>query len=186
MKKRIFALAIVMICIAILASTTLAYFTDTAAARNVITSGGIDIAIVEQLAGESLQPYPGEPIPVMPATAVSKIVSVHNLEEAAWIRAAYTVTVYDAAGNARDISAEELEKLILIRPDTTCWTQADGWWYYTEAVAPGAMTSPLFTEVAFSGPNMDNEYQNCTVVIDVDAQAVQYANNQEAQGWPAD
>jgi len=37
---------------------------------------------------------------------------------------------------------------------------------------------------------MGNEYQNCTVSVDVSAQAVQVANNGadvlEAKGWPAE
>lgn len=189
MKKRIFALAVVMICLSVLASTTIAYFTDTDTAQNVITSGGIDIHIVEQqLVDGSLQPYPTESIPVMPATTVSKIVSVQNMDEPAWVRANYTVTVYDADGNKMDISAGELEKVIMIAPDGANWTQKDGWWYYNTAVNGGETTKPLFDEVVFSGPYMDNKYQDCTVEIIVTAQGVQQANNgstvMEALGWP--
>ena len=189
MKKRIFALAVVLTCLAILASTTLAYFTDIGIARNVITSGGIDIRIVEQqLVDGNLVDYPGEPILVMPDTAVSKIVSVQNTDEPAWIRASYTVTVYDIEGKPMDIPAEELATVIGIAPDTTNWTMKDGWFYYNTAVKTGETTHPLFEEVVFSGPHMDNKYQNCTAVIDIDAQAVQTANNGDtvwnALGWP--
>ena len=189
MKKRIFAVAVVLICLSVLASTTIAYFTDSDVARNVITSGGIDIRIVEQqMVEDSLVDYPSEPIPVMPATTVSKIVSVQNTDEPAWIRATYTVTVYDAENKAMEIPADELAKVILITPDDASWTLKDGWWYHNIAVATGKMTAPLFEEVVFSGPDMDNKYQNCTVVIDVKAEAVQTANNGttvwEALGWP--
>lgn len=189
MKKRIFALAVVLICLSVLASTTIAYFTDTDIARNVITSGGIDIRIVEQqLVDGKLVDYPSEPIPVMPATTVSKIVSVQNTDEPAWIRATYTVTVYDMDGNEVDVSADELEKVIMIDPDGTNWTEKDGWWYYNTAIASGETTKPLFEEVVFSGPYMDNKYQDCTVEIIVTAQGVQQANNgstvMEALGWP--
>ena len=48
----------------------------------------------------------------------------------------------------------------------------------------------LFEQVSFVGTKMGNEYQLCTVVIDVTVQAVQMANNGEsvleAIGWPAD
>ena len=190
MKKRIFALAVVLICLSVLASTTIAYFTDTDIARNVITTGGIDIHIIEQqLVDGKLVDYPNEPIPVMPASAVSKIVSVQNTDEPAWVRMNYTLTVYDAEGKEMDIPADELAKVIVITPDATNWTQKDGWWYYNTAVKGGETTKPLFEEVAFSGPHMDNKYQLCTVVIDVTAQAVQQANNGatvlEAAGWPA-
>ena len=83
-----------LICISILASTTIAYFTDAATARNVITSGGISIRVVEQqLVGDTLTPFPEEPIEIMPGKTVSKIVSVNNIEQAAWVRVNYTVTV---------------------------------------------------------------------------------------------
>lgn len=189
MKKRIFALAVVLICLSVLASTTIAYFTDTDIARNVITSSGIDIHIVEQqLVDGKLVNYPGEPIPVMPATTVSKIVSVQSSEQAAWVRMNYTLTVYDAEGKEMEIPVEELAKVIVIDTDTSNWTLKDGWWYYNTAIKSGEMTKPLFEEVVFSGPDMDNKYQNCTVMIDVNAQAVQTVNNGEtvweALGWP--
>lgn len=189
MKKRIFAVAAVLICLSVLASTTIAYFTDTDIARNVITSGGIDIRIVEQqLVDGKLVDYPSEPIPVMPAATVSKIVSVQNMDETAWIRANYIVTVYDMDGNEMDVSADELEKVIMIDPDGTNWTEKDGWWYYNTVIASGETTKPLFEEVVFSGPYMDNKYQDCTVEIIVTAQGVQQANNgstvMEALGWP--
>ena len=190
MKKRIFALAVVLTCLSILASTTLAYFTDIGTARNVITSGGIGIELIEQqLVGGTLQPWPEMPVPVMPGTAVSKIASAKNLEQPAWIRMNYTVTVYDAAGKTMDVPADELAEVIVIEPDGTEWIRKDGWWYYKAAVNTGETTEPLFEEVVFSGPHMDNKYQNCTVEVIVKAQGVQTANNGEsaleAAGWPA-
>lgn len=190
MKKRILAISVVMICLSVLASVTLAYYTDSAVARNVITSGGIDIEIVEQqLVDNTLQPYPDRPIHVMPATTVSKIVSVRNIQQTAWIRANYTLTIYDANDKVMEIPTQELEKVVIIEPNSTGWTEKDGWWYCNTAAGTGEMTKPLFEKVSFSGPYMDNQYQGCTLVIDVNAQAVQKANNGdtalEAAGWSA-
>lgn len=189
MKKKIIYIAAIIIGLSIIAGGTLAYFTTSDTARNVITTGGVDIMVVEQrLVNGELQPYPNQPIPVMPATTVSKIVSVRSVQEPAWVRMNYTVTVYDEAGEVLEISDEELEKAILINPDATNWTLKDGWWYYNTSVKSGEATKPLFEELSFSGPNMDNKYQLCTVVIDVTAQGVQKANNGtsvwEALGWP--
>ena len=190
MKKKILYIAVIVICLSLITGGTYAYFTTSDTARNVITSGGIEVNVVEQqLVNGTLQPYPNQPIPVMPATTVSKIVSVQSVEQAAWVRMNYTLTVYDPDGKEMEIPADELAKVIVIDPDTTSWTEKDGWWYYNTAVKTGEVTKPLFEEVAFSGPNMDNKYQLCTVVIDVTAQAVQQANNGvtvwEALGWPA-
>ena len=113
MKKRIFAFAVVVICLSILASTTLAYFTDTAVARNVITSGGVDIAIEEwQETLEGLIPYPSQDIRVMPATQVSKIVTVRNLDARSFIRVKLELILLDGEEQVMDIPAEEMEKII--------------------------------------------------------------------------
>lgn len=191
MKKKLWILAVTAICLSILASSTYAYFTDIGTARNVITSGGIDIKVVEQqLVEDILQPYPDQPIRVMPATTVSKIVSVRNMEQTAWIRANYTITVYDAEGKELSIPDGELAKVIVIEPNAVNWTLKDGWWYYNDPVQTEEMTEPLFAEVVFSGSNMDNQYQCCSVQIDVTAQGVQKANNGvsalEAAGWPVE
>lgn len=189
MKKRIFAFAVVVICLSILASTTLAYFTDTAVARNVITSGGVDIAIEEwQETQDGLIPYPDKSITVMPATRVSKIVTVRNLDARSFIRVKLELTLLDGEEQVMDIDAEEMEKIIHLIMNTQDWTEKDGWWYYGAAVNTNEATLPLMTAVEFDGPNMTNEYQNCTVLIDVTAQAVQTANNGtsaiDALGWP--
>ena len=190
MKKKILYIAAIIICLSLITGGTYAYFTTSDTARNVITAGGVKVKVVEQqLVNGALQPYPSQPIPVMPATTVSKIVSVQSTEQAAWVRMNYTLTVYDADGKEMEISADELAKVIVIEPDTANWTHKDGWWYYNSALNAGETTKTLFETVAFSGPAMDNKYQMCTVMIDVNAQAVQQANNgtavMEATGWPA-
>ena len=189
MKKKILAMAVVLICVSILASTTLAFFTDSGTAHNVITTGGIRLEIVEQqnVDGE-IRPYPAEPIRIMPGSTVSKIVSLRSLAQSGWLRAKYTITVLDSQGKAMNVPAEELEKMIIIDTDTEKWTEKDGWFYYAEALSGGESTGSLFTQVQFSGPEMGNEYQNCSIIIDVVAQAVQQANNGDsaltAAGWP--
>lgn len=190
MKKKLLYIAAIIICLSLITGGTYAYYTTSDTARNVITSGGVEVAVVEQqLVNGSLQPYPNQPIQVMPATTVSKIVSVQSSGQAAWVRMKYTLTVFDAQGREMDIPADELAKVIVIEADTSNWTLKDGWWYYNTAVKGGETTKPLFEEVVFSGPYMDNKYQLCTVQIDVTAQAVQQANNGttvwEALGWPA-
>ena len=72
--------------------------------------------------------------------------------------------------------------------NTEDWTELeDGFYYYNDVLKAGDTTSPLFTSVIFD-KSMGNLYQNCTVNIDVQAQATQVANNGtnvfEAKGWP--
>lgn len=188
MKKRVFAIAVIVICLSILASTSLAYYTTKGTARNTITSGGIAVEVVEkQLVDGVLKDYPNGPndsIPVMPTSEVSKIVSVKCTEKEAWVRMTYTVTVLDAE---EPISAAELKKAVIIETDDENWIQKGDWWYYKTSLKTGETTKPLFNTVSFSGPDMDDRFQGTKVKVNVIAQAVQKANNgttvEEAQGW---
>ena len=187
-KKQILALGVVVLCLAILASSTIAYFTDAAAARNVITSGAIDITVVEQQQTDgTLLPYPADPISMMPGDTVSKIVSVRSEENDAYIRVQISVTVLDDSGVPMELSDETLSSLVIVNTEDP-WTLQVGWWYYPDAVGAGDETAPLLREVTFSGPDMDNAYQGCRVQIDILAQSVQAANNGDtaltAAGWP--
>ena len=104
MKKRIFAIAVIIICLSILGSATLAYFTDQAVARNVITSGGVAISIEEwQETSEGRVPYPTQPILVMPATDVSKIVTVRNHDARSFIRVQLKLLLTDSTGEGMEI-----------------------------------------------------------------------------------
>ena len=187
MKKKILYITAIVFMLSIITGGTLAYFNTSETATNVITTGGVAIDV---LVNGSVQSDYDDPIPIMPATKVDRSITVRSTEQAAWIRVNYKLAVFDADGQKMDISDEELEKVVLITPDNTNWTQKDGWWYCNTAMKAGETTTPLFEQVAFSGPDMDNKYQLCKVVIDIQAQAVQQANNKnaatEALGWPED
>lgn len=194
MKKKIFAGAIIVICLSILAAGTIAYFTDEDTAHNVITSNAVDIAVEEwqEVEGE-LVPYPADPVEIMPGATLSKIVTVLNQEAEAYVRARYELIITDENGNIMELDEETLSRMIMIAVDTENWLtkpENDGWFYYLSSVATGESTAALFTEVVFSGIDITNEYQNCTVEINVYAQGVQTANNGdsalEAAGWPGE
>lgn len=186
MKKKILLAAAVVICLAVVASGTLAYFTSEDTAHNVITSGGVNIQVVEKTEGKdgALVDFPEDGVKgVMPGSAVSKIVSVENTgENEAWIRVKVEAKITSADDKELPVDVMDYE----IGED---WhMDFDGYIYYAKPVAPGEFTEILFDTVTFA-PQMGNEYQNCTANIVVSAQAVQTANNGEtvldAQGWPA-
>ena len=198
-KKQISAVAAIVMCLAILASGTIAYFTAEDEVHNVITSGGVDIAIEEwQQEGDKLVPYE-DPDGVMPGSTVSKIVTVKNLDADCYIRARIEVEVFKD-GKEMELTPAQMAAAIQITvkevapgSEQVGWmknTPDDGWYYYSEIVAENTATEALISEVIFSGPNMGNEFQNCTITVTVYAQAVQAANNGasalEALGWPAE
>lgn len=191
-KKRLFSLAVIVICLSIAGAGTLAYFSDQTVAHNVITSGNIKIDLLEWQEGpDGWVSYPKEEISVMPGTSVSKIVQVENVgNNEAWIRVKVDKTITKADGETGDAELLEIrykEEDAYNRQD---WElKDDGYYYYKEKLLPAQKTGVLFDTVIFD-PDMDNAYQNSTAQVSVYAQATQVANNgeraQDAQGWPQD
>lgn len=184
MKKKLVAIAVIVICLAILATGTLAYYTAEDTARNVITTGHIAIELVEKHIDDNGAEvdFPTDGIAdVMPGSSVSKIVSVKNTGEEAWIRVKVEKKITAADGS--DMNTD----VITFQVDETKWLLKDGYYHYMLPVATDASTDILFDEVEFAA-TAGNEYQDCKVEIFVSAQAVQTANNgtavEEAAGWP--
>lgn len=191
MKRRIWMCAVVAIGFSILASGTGAYFTAEEKVHNIITTGNVDIDLIEKTIDENgdLRDFPENGISdVMPGTEVSKIVTVKNTgSQPAWVR----ISVDKNISLAEGITGTVDETLVTYDINDEFWkvNGDDGYYYYIESLASGETTEPLFTKVAFA-PGMGNLYQNCTVNVIVNAQATQVANNGatvfEANGWPVD
>lgn len=183
MKKRIFAIAVIAICLSILATTTLAYYTATDVARNAITSDGIDIHI-EEFADTTMETVYVDPEVVMPGSQVDKVVRVSNLERDSFVRAKITVTMENV--NTKD---ETVKDPVTITMGSNKWIYKDGWYYYNAVLGASGKTEPLMTKVSFS-PQMGNGYQGGTIKVTITAQAVQADNNKttvlEALGWPGE
>lgn len=192
MKKRKIEALLITLCLAAMvinaSSGTNAYFTYEEKAHNVITSGDIEIDLIEMMEPEE----GGELVPfedqdgVMPGMDISKIVSVKNTGgQPAYIRIKVDKTIILSDGNTEMVDTS----LVTYNVNTNHWTEEDGYYYYNQILNPEAETEPLFTEVSFA-KEMGNKYQNSTSIIDVKAQATQVANNGanalEALGWPED
>lgn len=183
MKRKLLILSVLAICVAILAVGSLAYFTSEGKAHNVITSGGVGIAVQEWADAEKKTPFE-DLTGVMPDTTVTKIVEIKNTgASAAWVRVKVEKAIKLTGDGIPDVSMVQLDV------NTTDWTDAgDGYYYYNNTLQPGEVTAPIFTSVTFKAA-MGNEYQNATATVDVLAQAVQTANNgdsaQTAAGWPS-
>lgn len=194
MKKKALLAAIGIICITIATSETLAYFTSEDTAHNIITSGGIDIEVVEKTKGDNdiLLDFPEDGMKdVLPGSTVSKIVQVQNNGASeAWIRVSVKSIITDEDGNILPLIVNEENKPVLNYNVLDGWVDGDdGYFYYKYSVPSDVLTDVLLEEVKFE-TTMGNEYQNSTANIIITAQAVQTANNGssalEAKGWPAE
>lgn len=174
-KKRIVAVAAVLIMLAILAGGTLAYFTAEETAYNVITTGVLEMALME----EKKDGTPFEDVfGVMPGEAVDKIVYVKNTGNVPF----YARIALDKSVKVNGKSLD-FDTVISLDINTGDWIERDGYYYYKEAIQPGESSTELFTMVSFS-KNMGNDYQNAKVEITVNAQAVQSKQSDEHAGGP--
>lgn len=181
MKRKLLILSALAICIAMLVTGTLAYFTAEGKAHNVITTGGVEIAVQEWADEEKTKPFE-DLTGIMPGMTVTKIAEIKNTGASdAWVRVKVEKSIKLKGEGTPDTGLVELAL------NTAYWTEKDGYYYYTKALKPGEVTAPVFTSVTFNA-TMGNEYQNATATVDVFAQAVQTANNGDAvmnaQGWP--
>ena len=181
MKRKLLILSALAICIAMLVTGTLAYFTAEGKAHNVITTGGVEIAVQEWADEEKTKPFE-DLTGIMPGMTVTKIAEIKNTGASdAWVRVKVEKNIELKGEGTPDTGLVELAL------NTAYWTEKDGYYYYTKALKPGEVTAPVFTSVTFNA-TMGNEYQNATATVDVFAQAVQTANNgataMDAKGWP--
>lgn len=188
MRKKPLILLLALICIFAAVSISLAVPNYTDRTRNVITTGRVDIEILENgfaLKGE----ITNEGITfsdVVPAMTYSKTVTISNAAEPCWLRVKVHMYVKDPEVGV----AYEPEKLV--KPNynqSGLWISGgDGYFYYRDVLKKGAVTDPLFTEVLFA-PEIGNEYAEKQIQMQITAQAVQQKNNSAdsvlaVQGWP--
>lgn len=189
MKRKLLLLSVMVICIAIAAAGTLAFFNGDATAHNVITTGKVGITVNEysKYDPDKRVKYENEQTGIMPGTTVNKIVVVSGEDGTAdaWVRVKFTKSIQLADGKQGEVD------LGLIKLNTGAnWIDGkDGWFYYNAPVKANQEAAPALLSVQFDA-TMGNTYQGATATVDVLAQAVQCANNgtsaQTASGWPAD
>lgn len=184
MKKKIAIIAGIVILLAIIATGTMAFVSESDIAHNVITSSAVKVSVVETMRKDGKEiTYVDPADPLVPGDNVSKIVRVRNEDAESYIRVKVTIT---AAKDKKTWTPDPDE--IGITMNTKAWTEKDGYWYCNTPVAEDALTEPLFQQVALNGAKMGNEYQGAAIDISIKAQGVQTANNGTsaltAKGWP--
>lgn len=196
MKKKLLSLALMTVFVSLMALGTAAYFNAEGRATNVITTGAVKLELTERfgegdnwtedvtadgvLVGWKLEDT------VVPGVRVDKQPVVKNAgEQPFWLRARVLVTVTGADGQPLDAGAVEL---LLDNGEaafpTSDWAAKDGWQYCKAEVMPGEAEAVTLFDFVQLKPETGNEYQNATVKIAVEAQAVQSANQKDADGKP--
>lgn len=183
-KLKLTAIAVASVIITLLSQGTLAYYSTVGKATNVITTGGVELQIVETTSQGT--PFPEEGVYVMPGDVVSKQVAVKNIcEHPFYLRVKIVYGI-----DSEVLPAEECFKLNV---NNTDWTFKDGWYYYNGELNVGDTTPFIFSNVEIVGSKVDKSYIGKTLLLTVDAQAVQSEHNPAPEGdttlvlgWPAE
>lgn len=191
MKKKITAVALLVILVALLVLGSTAYFTAQGKATNVVSFHEISMSVREagafQATGtDGVYDLPGT---LMPSQSAGKTVAIHNDgPEPFYTRVKVEIDIRDSNGQAMD---DRFDQYVGLDYQTGTWLERDGWYYYAApAVAAGETSEPIFTRVLLK-PETPNEMKDAKVSIVVTAEAVQAKNNPVPPegityvvGWP--
>ena len=132
MKRKLLIFSVLAICVAILAAGTIAFFNAEGKAHNVITTGGVGIAVQEW--ADEARETPFEDLDgILPGMKVTKLAEIKNTGTAeAWIRVLVTKGIELAGDGEPDLSLLQLDL------NTTDWTLGeDGYLYYNKPLPAG-------------------------------------------------
>jgi len=192
MKLKALGLALLLILLGSVSAGTLAYFTADEITHNVITSGGVDVELIEKTVDENGNTvgWPDGGVEgVMPGEEIAKIVSVKNKKGAspAWVRIKLVTEVKLSDGTVTDNLLPDGQTPAVTYEVNPKWIPQGGYYYYDGSLEAEEETEPIITGVTFDA-KMGNEYQGCKAIVSVTMHAVQVANNGdsvlEAAGWP--
>ena len=183
-KIKIAVVALVAAMMALISTSTLAYYSTVGKATNVVTSGSIQF-IIHEMTDQGTE-FPREGVYIVPGDVVSKKVSIESdCDHPFYLRVKMIYGV-----DSQELSSEDCFKLNI---DEEHWVLHDGWYYYTGIVNPGETTPDVFSHVEIVGSKVDSSYIGKTLTLTVKAQAVQSENNPiidgntyTAFGWPAE
>lgn len=175
MKKKLGLITATVALGALLAvGGTLAWFTDTETATNVVTTGNVNISILEndEVKDDSGITFPENQVP---GASLEKVVTVKNTgANPAYVRVTLDVTGKDDA--VLTDAQIALIKAAIQFPESSTWDTDDNEvYYYIGEVAPEGSTEALITGIAIP-TTWDNNMTNLKFDVKIVAEAIQSEN----------
>jgi len=180
-KLRALVIAVIIAVVTLFSQSTLAYYTATGVADNVVTSGNIRLRIRERM--EDGSPFPKDGVIVIPGGIVGKEVTIQNIcGHPFWLR---VELVKDRTGER--LPADKALEIVDLNEEA--WIRNGDYYYYHRILRPQEITEAIFTQVHIVGAFVDQHDVGSALTLTVKAQAVQSENNPaknpwEASGWP--
>lgn len=190
MRKKVALTAAAVAMVGTLAvGGTLAWFTDTETATNVVTVGNVDVKIDETGEGEVNEDGDGLNYDVMPGKTYEKNVDITNVgNNPAYMKAIITVSsnnpnVLEAVAEGY-ISLDELNGYSV----DNAWKAVDDGVQYEiyylgngDYIAESGDVWNLFDSFTFPS-SLGNVFENSSFTIDIEVQAIQSDNNEIGEG----
>ena len=177
-KKLVLSLAAAALVGTLAVGGTLAWFTDTETATNVVTTGNVDIAwfegdgnVEKKITDKYTGIQFGTETPVTPGQNLDKEARIKNEgKNAAYIRAKI---VFLEGEN--EISKPEYMDII---GRNSNWEEGDdGYYYYKDIVTPGNWTEKIMTDITIDPAKANNEnFADKEITVRLDAEAIQSDN----------
>lgn len=190
MKRKLTLIAATVALGALLVTgATLAWFTSTDTATNVVTVGNVDIDIVETSDDQNVTVTEHEGIVwndvMTPGQVLSKKPEIKNTgSNTAWVRASVEIKYFKGEKEITLPSDVAIPTINFNTGDANDkWTSEGGYYYYNSPLttqSPADVTSKLFTTVTIpsSWTNQgEKSMADVTVKVLVKADAIQYDNN---------
>lgn len=199
-KKLLVAAASTALVAVVGIGATLAYFTDSDDATNVVTMGHVDIDLTETSEDGKATSITDDGITfdnVMPGDDISKVPTI-TLEDGsrdAWIRMQMSVVPTETNGISQD-KLYELESLLradIVDGGDWYYSEADGYYYYNQPLANtegGIKSVDFFENVHIPEGWTNNDAADKSFQIILTAQAIQEENVNPTMngdlvtGWP--
>ena len=172
-------IGIFLLLTALLVGGTVAYFTVSEQAHNIVSTSGVDIKLYEltdpTVDGSVLTAF-SDLENVIPGATYSKVPYIENIGvEPVWARARLTLT--ERLPDGTTVPIDDYTSVIELGEVGTNWILGqDRIYYYIPQVANGASTEPLFKTVKIN-ENIGARHQGSVFSLKVEAEATQVANN---------
>ena len=194
-RALIYTIIFEFVTVLLFAAQTFAYFSQTINGDTTkIASGSLNVEIIEMQNTQEGETVYMNPVEIMPATDVSKIVRVENAGDLPiYVRIKIEKTINKDESTLPDnwedlISCNfKLDNNFTTDVKEGLWTYHNGYYYYILPIEAGSTSVPLFDVVSFSA-EMGNEFINSEMRLIITCQATQVSGNADnvidAVGWP--
>lgn len=186
-KKAALLIALILLALGMICGITVAFFSRSVIAENVITFGSVNLKLYETYVddlGTEVEFNPATVDNVTSAGIQKRIFRVENTGK----NPMYVRLHFKICGTTSEGEPFQTTEYLTVSQSLGEWRKKEDWFYYPVVVNPNEKTKELITEVIFDIDELTKKYPGSNYELSVYAQGVQSENNGtevwNVQGWP--